>query len=326
MNTLLRFFEILSLIPKEPDKISTPDLFKKLIAANYDISYRTLQRDLEKISSSQIFPLTSTEGTNPIEWFWPKHLPSIQFPLMSVDEALVFKLVEDYLNPLLPLTMSEQLLHYFALADATLKASPMAEWANKVRIIPNSLALLPAEIDDDVLQVVYSALLKNQKISICHKNSNEPHNQDLISPLGLVFKGNEIYLVAYMDDMTSHMPLHQIESAELLEDKAINCSGFDFDDYIREGSFEHQKSNKAKLRLIIRVDDQLNEKLSITPLSFDQSILSSANGFIVEATVQDNLQIRQWLHSQSDSVEIIAPNTLRDEFKQKAERLHKIYL
>ena len=42
MTTTLRFFEILSLIPKEPEKILTPDLFKKRQAANFDISYRRL--------------------------------------------------------------------------------------------------------------------------------------------------------------------------------------------------------------------------------------------------------------------------------------------
>ncbi len=79
----------------------------------------------------------------------------------DADEALTFKLVETFLESLLPPSIKLHMAEYFQLADNTLKASPLAYWLDKVRIIPNGLCLLPAEIDSVVLPVVYEALLKN---------------------------------------------------------------------------------------------------------------------------------------------------------------------
>ena len=328
MNNLVRFLKILTLIPREPDSISTPDLFKKLNQCNYQISYRTLQRDLEKLSASGLFPLTSSENTNPLAWFWPKHAPKFQLPMMSIDEALVFKLVEDYLNPLLPASMNEPISHYFTLADATLHASPLQAWTNKVRIIPNSFALLPAEMDEAVSQVVYDAVLKSQVIRFTYCGFSEEDTQWQAQPLGLVFKGNVVYLVAKADENTnpSHFAFHRITGAELLPNQDNTSTDFCLDDYIRSGGFDDHPLSSQKLHLTLKVSTQLCQQLAETPISFDQRIVLAEDGAsIVQASVPDSMLIRHWLHSYADAIEILQPASLRNEFAQKAKALHHLY-
>lgn len=157
MDTILRYFEMLRFIPKGEPGISTPDLLKKLQDKGYKIDIRTVQRDLIKLSASgSLFPFTSSEDTKPLSWFWPKDAPRLQLPLMTADEALTFKLVETFLESLLPPSIKLHMADYFQLADNTLKASPLACWIDKVRIIPNGLSLLPAEINSVVLPVIYA--------------------------------------------------------------------------------------------------------------------------------------------------------------------------
>lgn len=117
MDTILRYFEMLRFIPKEPGSISTPDLLKKLQDEGYQIDIRTVQRDLNKLSASRLFPFTSSEDTKPLCWFWPKDAPPLQLPLMSADEALTFKLVETFLESLLPPSIRSHMAEYFKLAD-----------------------------------------------------------------------------------------------------------------------------------------------------------------------------------------------------------------
>lgn len=51
MDALLRYFEMLRLIPKEPNSISTTAILEKLQNLGYQIEARTVQRDLVKLSS-----------------------------------------------------------------------------------------------------------------------------------------------------------------------------------------------------------------------------------------------------------------------------------
>ena len=196
MDTLLRYFEMLSFIPKEPQAISTPDILKKLQDQGYKINLRTVQRDLTTLSSSGIFPFTSTENTKPLHWYWPKGFERLQFPVMTVEEALTFKMVDQFLNPLLPLSVKAQLNDYFQLAESTLKASPISNWLEKVRIVPNGQTLHPAPIDPDVLPVIYQALFQNRNFSATYQRADEIIKNYEVNPLGLVFRNNSIYLVA----------------------------------------------------------------------------------------------------------------------------------
>jgi predicted DNA-binding transcriptional regulator YafY len=77
MDSLLRYFDMLCLIPKEPRTISTPELLTKLQDTGYRVDLRTVQRDLSMLSSSHLFPISSTEGTKPLRWFWPEGLVRI---------------------------------------------------------------------------------------------------------------------------------------------------------------------------------------------------------------------------------------------------------
>ena len=46
---------MISLIPKEPNNISAPELYRALLHQGFEVSLRTVQRDLDKASLS--FPI-----------------------------------------------------------------------------------------------------------------------------------------------------------------------------------------------------------------------------------------------------------------------------
>lgn len=50
-DTLLRQWNILRLIPRQPGKISTREIKNKLQSQGFDVHIRTIQRDLEKLSA-----------------------------------------------------------------------------------------------------------------------------------------------------------------------------------------------------------------------------------------------------------------------------------
>ncbi|MDD5579946.1 MAG: WYL domain-containing protein [Methylobacter sp.] len=328
MNTLLRYFQMLLLIPREPGSISTPDSLKKLQDKGYQIDLRTVQRDLSRLSASGLCPFTSSEGAKPLCWFWPKQAPRLQVPLMTADEALAFKLVEQFLKPLLPHSVKDQLAAYFTLADRTLQATPLANWADKVRIISNNQSLLPAKIDDAVLAVVYEALLKSRRITASYRPRKNEIKTYEVNPLGLIFKASAVYLAATLWDYQAikQLALHRFSEAALINKEAILPSGFSLDRYIAEGEFDYPLISGQSIQLTLNINAQIKNYLSETPLSLDQQVISlDVLTYQLRATVKDTLQLRWWLRSFAADVEILEPLSLREEFAETAKALNQIY-
>ena len=58
----------------------------------------------------------------------------------------------------------------------------------------------------------------------------------------------------------------------------------------------------------------------------NQKASISKDGFIIiEDTVTDDMELRFWIRGFGDSVEVIKPKKLRDEFKTIAKRMNKLY-
>jgi predicted DNA-binding transcriptional regulator YafY len=329
MDSLLRYFDMLCLIPKQPKSISTPELLEKLQSTGYDVDLRTVQRDLIKISASPLFPISSTEGTKPLRWFWVDNSSPMQFPMMSTDEALTFKLAEMFLEPLLPPSVRSRLLGYFDLADKRLKESKFEDWAEKIGVVPNNLPLLPAEIEPSVLAVVYEALLKNQRIKATYQAVHNSEKTYDINPLGLVFRHNVIYLVTTISEYTDikQLALHRFKNAELL-DRIVNIpKGFVLKDYIAEGRFNYPVNNNLEdISLKLKVNPFIKQMLQETPLSFKQQITEiDEEHYLVEVIIDNTKQLHRWLRSFGSSIEVLEPAQLRAVFAAEISTMSKMY-
>ena len=69
-DTLLRLLTMLRYIPVHPQQVTAKELTKRLETDRFDVSKRTVERDL--ISLSEIFSLISNERSRPYGWSWSK--------------------------------------------------------------------------------------------------------------------------------------------------------------------------------------------------------------------------------------------------------------
>lgn len=329
MDALLRYFDMLCLIPKAPKSISTPELLQQLQNTGYDIDLRTVQRDLIKLSASPLFPIANTENTKPLRWFWIESSSPMQLPMMSTDEALTFKLAEMFLEPLLPPSVRSRLSGYFDLAHKRLKDSKFEDWVDKVGIIPNNLSLLPAEIEPSVLAIIYEALLKNQRFKATYQPLHHPEKIYEISPLGLVFRHNVIYLVVTLFDYTDIklFVLHRFKNAELSE-RIVNVpERFVLKDYIEQGRFNYPVDNNLEsISLKLKVGRLIKQLLQESPLCTQQRISEiDEETYVIEAVVNNTEQLHWWIHSFGSRIAVLEPLELREQFAQESQRLQEIY-
>lgn len=134
---LLRQWSMLRLIPKFPRKVSARYLVESLSSEGFQVTKRTIERDLVCLSSS--FPITSDERERPYGWSWAADAPQFTLAGLSISEAISMKLSEEYLERVLPSQILDNLRSYFKAAETTLinikSENKLGVWPTKVAVV-----------------------------------------------------------------------------------------------------------------------------------------------------------------------------------------------
>ena len=242
-DALLRHWCLLQAIPRAPAKRDVTTLHRTLEQAGYRITRRQLQRDLNSLST--IFPLQADERGPAFGWSWARDAAIMDLPSMDPRTALMLTLVQRFIPELLPAVMSDHLQPYFKKATQVLRSGRgggFARWKDLVRVVPREMPLLAPKFDREATRVVYDALLAGKRLTAHYASrateGDGPAEYE-ISPLGLVVRGNLIYLVCTLWDYRDvrQLALHRLSGARLLDKEVTRLSGFDLDKYIKQGSF-----------------------------------------------------------------------------------------
>jgi len=325
--TLLRQWEMLRAIPKEPRMASFKDIADRMKEAGYPVDPNTVRRDLDELSG--LFPLIIDTESRPHLCFWNKHA-DLGLPAMSPAETLAFRMVEQYLGQLLPTTVFDTIRGPFHRARKTLEAlqekNPTAAWFDKVRAVPPTQPMAPPHIDPAVYDILCHALLEGRQVKARYKPLGQLEGKEyLLHPLAMILRTPSLYLVATAwgyrksEDMRLYA-LHRFEQAEMLDDPVSPPDGFDLDREIERGLADFGERG-APIEIELLVSEELAAILEETPLAVRgmppksvQTMTPEPDGrYRVKARVNDSWQLRWWILEQNMGIEVIAPAHLRDE-------------
>ena len=330
VDTLYRQWLMLSKIPRSPKRTTAIELKNSLSAEGYDIDVRTVQRDLDKLSTS--FPLNyDTEGRKNF-WFWIETAAVQDLPGMEPVTALAFQMAESYLSPILPKATLDLLQPYFQRAKQVLQAatqSNLKKWPDKVAVISRGPDLLKPQIKPQIQQIIYDALLKEKQIKATYKSKKTHESTDyILHPLGIVNKHGVIYLVCTLWNYQNikQLALHRFESAEVIEDSSNTPEQFTLSDYVQADHQFAYPITPDLIQLKVLFDARAGEHLFETPLTDNQVLTAQDDGqLLLEAEISDTQELRWWLSGFGSSIEIIEPTELRSYFQNEAELLINSY-
>ncbi len=332
MDTLLRHWRTLQLIPpSNRHPISASQLRDRLAAEGYEVHLRTLQRDLQKLST--VFPIVCKEG-KPLSWSWSADAETFDIPGMDTSAALTFRLVEAYLMRMLPHSCRTALAGHMKRARTILDAlddNSVSSWPRKVKMVPRVQPLLPPDLDEQVFEVASEALLREVRFKGHYKARHADNEQEyIVNPLGLIFAEPVVYLVATLWNYRERkdirlLALHRFRNAELLNDKALTPDGFDLDDYLASGALQFPFEPGKNIKLRARFNRDAAAHLYESPLAADQKLTEVDDKVLLEATVLDTSQLRWWLLGFGAAVEVLAPKGLRRELSQVAKEMATLY-
>jgi predicted DNA-binding transcriptional regulator YafY len=329
-DTLLRQWHMVRAIPRHPRRIGVREIQASLDVAGFGVTARTVQRDLMELSTT--FPLVCDEREKPYGWSWQARAPVFDLPNLSNHEALAFAMVEDYLRPLLPHALLDQLQPYFTVARKRMASEHgtrgSASWLGKVGVAQPTQALIPPKVDARVQSIVTDALLDDRRLDATYRRKGERDAREyLLNPLALLQRGPVTYLLACVGDYDDVLmfALHRFERAKVADGQARRPKGFELASFLKDG-WAHYGTGKS-IRLEARFSAEAAEHLTETPLSEDQKLGNEADGHVrLRATVADTPQLRWWLLGFGDAVEVVGPAALREWFAQTAVRMAKSYV
>ena len=328
-DTTLRQLKLLELLPRQPRKASPQQLRESLSDIGFDVSIRTIQRDLKILSA--ILPLISDERDKPYGWSWHKDAPGFN-PAMDPIEALTFSLAEEYLEPIMPGKSFKRMKVFFERANNVLKEmdkSSIKKWRDNVRVIPQWQTLMSPSINEKAEAAIYEALLKGHQLEVKYlKRGEVKAGKRTINPLGIVLQGVVHRLICTMaEDPESprHLPIHRFNSAEWNGNNASAPKGFNLDSFIESQNIGFLVSKKP-LSLEVLFEPMAGFHLTETPISKDQILKQLEDGrYLLKVKLPDTSQIRWWLLGFGSQVEVIRPVSLRKEFKDNSKSLVRIY-
>lgn len=327
-DTLVRHWRMLREIPRFPRKISAPELKETLERAGYETTLRTIQRDLNKLSAA--LPLLSDDA-KPQGWSWEADAAQLDLPTLEPQAALVFHLVERYLQPMLPASTMGYLAPWFRTANGVLDlhGNGLSGWRNKIRVLSPGQPLQPPTVDSDVQSVVTQALLLDRRVLVTYRPRGAKNDKEyVVSPLGLVVRDQVIYLVCTLRDYpdVKQLVFNRMRAAVLMEEAVNRSVDFDLDRYIKQGEFGWPVESGERINLIADFTRSAAINIIEQPLDRHQQIEEIDAGTIrLSASVIDTYELRRWLRTYGDQVEVLAPEALRNEIAQGAVSLMERY-
>ncbi|PNK59722.1 helix-turn-helix transcriptional regulator [Psychrobacter sp. FDAARGOS_221] len=319
--TTARQWELLSLLERGSWR-GTQHLHEQLMLAGFEVSLRTIQRDLNALAKR--FPIEKNNA-NPQGWRWRDDAPVQSLPHLNLSQAIAFSMVEANLVQLLPPAILDELRPWFDLARQHLRNSKVSyNWLDRVRIEPATQPLIAPKICRDCQDAIYQAIFKNLQISAKYTSRNKDTPGDYqLNPIAIIQRGVVIYLLATKIDDPEQIirifALHRFSSVTVEETESQIPEGFNLTNYLDSGGMgfahylfkdlpDHGKNTKVKLVFKGNAGISLIE----SRLSEDQVVVSDPENDTqtITATINLTSQLVWWLRGFGNQLISIEPEIL----------------
>ena len=345
ITTFNRRLRILAMF-KGSEPLTTQMIYQRLRGTAEEMDERSVQRVLALLGEAGYLNVVNPDA-KPLQWRWPKGRKFMALPRLSDQEVLAFRLLERFLEPLLPRSSYRALRPYFDVARDELERMPgwasVKNWETKVRVVPPTQPLLPPEPpvvlatatagkdwehqQEQIRAAILEALFENRQCAVEYQQlwRDEPARWTL-HPLAYLQRGPAFYLLCTIDDYADvrQLALHRMRSARVLDQKASKPAGFDVDREVERS--QGMGGSGEPLRLVARFWKRAGLHLLETRLAADQVVEEADDDhFRLTATVNDTAQLRWWLLSFGSKVEVLEPQGLREEMANQAYWMNRLY-
>ncbi|GAA0341135.1 hypothetical protein GCM10009092_02080 [Bowmanella denitrificans] len=306
-DSLIRLLTMMQMIPLYPRWITAKSLHQGLADQGYDVTKRTIERDLNRFST--ILGLVSVDSPEGNKWSYSRDTQVSFLPALSNAEALSLKMVQQHLNHHLPPFLFTNMQAMFSKAERVLQDSHnLSHWVFKVAVVPPGIPIRPHQDDPNVIATLYRGLLENRKVKIRYRNQKQDYS---VSLLGLIVRDNKLVFVCYYEGFkdTRMILAHRVRSAELEDEK--HSEAFDLQQYAQSGQPGSAITNED-ITLEMEVRGYVKLLLSESTIGKHQSMQTKDECWSsVSVMLPYTRELEHWLMSHINDIKIIGPQSLK---------------
>lgn len=312
LDTLLMSLEMLKRIPRGR-KISAPELQAQLRDIGFDRDLRTIQRQLEVLTSH--FEIERDDRSKPYGYRWKELSKGLSLPGLNEQESVLLTLAEQQLRNLLPDNLMRSMEGFFSQARLRLedeKSKGAKAWQQKVRVVSTTQRLLPPKMKKEVFQAVSNALYADHWLEVTYVNAGGGRTDSKVMPLGLAQQGTRMLLVCRFDgyDDERSLSLHRIHAAKDTGLQFRRPPGFSLECHEAEGRFGF--STGKPIDLVFRLPKLAGVHLTESPLAENQTFIPTEDGYQFAVTVTESAQLKWWLRGFGKDLDLICPRGYLD--------------
>ncbi len=316
--------------------VSVPEIKAFLLDKGVDVSVRTIQRDM--IALAEVFMDIESKMLKDggFGWYWNDKAKVILLSGLSANQALSFILVKKYLSQLFPEATLKELEPFFEYSEKvlhSLKGNALVKWPEKIAVVHPVQPLLAPDINAEFQKTISTALLENKKLKLDYVRLDGERSKYTVNPVGLVFRGHVIYLIAVKVDTGEQrqFALHRIKKAEQLPADADPIT-LTLQEYLEQGNMGfawnawNTDTSLQEITFKCIFEAKSAKYLTETPLSKDQEIIPYEEGYVlVKATVRYTEQLVWWIRGYGSAIEVLEPLELRERMIKDINELHTRY-
>ena len=280
-------------------KATAPELAQK-----FEVSIRTIYRDIDAISSAGI-PIYATQGKGGgISILNDYTLDKSLFSEQEQEQMLtalqgMIATTEKNSNELLI-----KLNGLFQIKSTNWIEVDFSDWAHRTP-------------QQDTFNIIKEAIFQKRIISFCYFSGKGNKEKRNVKPIRLVFKSKSWYLYSFCLLRSDYrfFKLTRIKELEMLSETFTQ----DFTPTKIEKQIQVENTVAVKLKFdkqaAFRVYDEFADKITE----------DSQGNLYVQVDLPDNEILYSYVMSFSDSVEIIEPQSIREQMKKRLQKIQEKY-
>jgi len=290
-----RLFKMLYYI-LEKEKVTAKELADK-----FEVSLRTIYRDVDTLCDVGI-PLYTTQGKGGGIEILPDFVLDKSLLTNEEKEQILASLQGlENTNKLYESELLTKLSGLFKIKNTNWIEVDFSSWQNS----------------NNVFEELKEAILNKRIITFDYFSSKEEETKRCVKPIRLLFKGQGWYLYAYClkrEDFR-YFKLNRIKNLVLTED----CYNDIFEDVVLKTEYKSDNLITLYLKFDKTVAFRVYDEIT-TPITQD-----AEGNLLCKLTIENDYNLYYYLFTFAESVEVLAPLSVRIEFKEKLEKMLNLY-
>ncbi len=290
------------------------------MAAHFEISVRTVYRDLAALSESGV-PIVGEAGVG-YSLLKSYHLPPV---MLTAEEASALfvgaELAKQFTDRSLQIPLEAALLKLRAVLPRE-RQDYIDQLAKKIVIFGRN-AGREALADCEWLLPLQEAAVRRKVVQIGYRSRDHDESTErAVEPLGTIFHTGTWYLVAWcrLRDAMRHFRLDRIHRVDTLEE-TFQPRLASFSEHLRE-SMSEDRMTSVRIRFSARVVERAKRE-SAVPVGVEKRCADGAIEIEMRTFSMD--WIARWLLTFGDDAEALEPELLRAKVREQAELISRRY-